>query len=343
MRVPLLDVLVVAMAALMLLTAWPVLFFHMEFVLLAVQAFFLRLRPFVVRALLGVTLTSAEVLFLVQAHRTQPEELIEIPLMATILVTVFAIARRRETAWKQLERHEHDERARLERDAELREEFVSMVVHELRNPLVGIRAAARSLAAGRLDASVAPALASEAESALDLLERLSDMTRVESGSLRDVFTRIDLGGVVRTALQTTDVGVHTVAVHDPGRVFVFGNERRLVQVVRNLVANAAKYSPEGTEIEIDVGYGTESECARVVVRDHGPGIPVGERERLFQKFARLSTAGGTRGSGLGLYIVQAIVEQHGGSIVADWPSGGGTAFAVTIPLATIDERLTRMA
>lgn len=336
------DALLVAVGALMLLPDLTVLLFHLVFVLLSLQAFYLRLRPFIIRAAIWVAIASVEVLLTVQAGETQPEELIiELPLLSTILAVVFLIARRRDAAMRALEQGKRDERERMLADTRAREEFVSMVVHELRNPLLGIRAAGRRLASGKADTSIATALASEADHSLDLLESLSDMARIDTGSIGDVLAPVDMFRVVERALATTDAGAHRVKVVGLPPLRVFGNERRLIQVVRNLVSNAAKYSPPDAPIEVTVGYDSgDREQARVTVRDRGAGIPPGERDKLFQRFARLSTAGAAPGSGLGLYISRGIVEAHGGTIAADWPSGGGTEFSFTIALA--DEEHLRL-
>ena len=120
---------------------------------------------------------------------------------------------------------------------------------------------------------------------------------------------------------------------------VLGDERRLGQVTRNLMSNAAKFSPADSEIQVSLGVSADRRSAIVQVHDAGPGIPPSERGRLFQKFARLSTAGGTRGSGLGLFISRGIVHDHGGELWADWPPGGGSVFSFRVPLMG-DERRT---
>lgn len=111
------------------------------------------------------------------------------------------------------------------------------------------------------------------------------------------------------------------------------DDRRIRQMLRNLLDNAAKYSPVETPIEVSVGTTADHRSALVQVRDCGPGVPSGERARLFEKFARLSTASGTRGSGLGLYLCRAIVRAHGGEIWGEWPASGGSVFSFTLPLA----------
>lgn len=229
------------------------------------------------------------------------------------------------------------ERARLARELVAREEYTSVVVHELRNPLLAIGATLRLLARDAVDESVGQRLraaAAESTRALDLLDGLNDVSSLESGRMRSVLRPTDLNVVVRGAVDAMETlgGQVSLRVSEQP-VTVLGDERRLGQIVRNLVGNAAKYSPPGAPVEVTVGLDQARVAAVVRVRDYGPGVPPGERDRLFQKFARLSTAGSTSGSGLGLYISRGIIRDHGGDIAVEWPSGGGTAFSVTLPLA----------
>lgn len=214
-------------------------------------------------------------------------------------------------------------------------EYLSLVIHELRNPLVGIDAAARVLArdlgthpaAGR-----ASRVADEARHLLELLESVTDAEAAASGRLRSVLRPVELAAVVRQAVDAAHLGSRPVSLRIPdGTVPVEADARRICQVIGNLLANAAQYSPEGTPIEVTLTLDARRRTATVEVRDHGAGIPAGERRRLFHKFTRLTTADGTRGSGLGLYISKAIVEDHGGELrhAARRP---GSVFSFTIPL-----------
>ncbi len=213
-----------------------------------------------------------------------------------------------------------------------------MLSHELRNPLVGIAAAAqvlaRELPADGDPSMRAASIAAEASYLMSLLDEVMDLSRIDAGTLRSVLVSCDLARVVRGALATLHTGDHPLAVHaDASGPTVMADDRRLRQVVANLVANAVAYSPAGTGIEVTVGLATDGRSAVVRVRDHGPGIPPAEQDRLFQRFSRLSTAEGTRGTGLGLYICRAIVADHGGEIWVDQPSDGGTAVSFSLPLA----------
>ena len=247
--------------------------------------------------------------------------------------------------------HLHDLRERVERQAaalgreretlqaELgaRREYTDVLAHELRNPLVAISATARTMQRGAADHALAQklqAIADEAGSALELLNSLRDVSAIESGHLRSALRPIDLCATVRDAVDALGELGRLVSRRMPDvPVVVLGDEARLQQVVRNLIANAVKYSPPDQPVEVSAGFSADRRSAIVQVRDYGPGIPPAERGRLFQKFARLSTAGSASGSGLGLYISRGIVADHGGELWPAWPAGGGSAFSFSIPLS----------
>jgi len=229
------------------------------------------------------------------------------------------------------------ERERLQRELTAREEYTSVVVHELRNPLIAIGATLRAVArVEREEASQAKMLAAahEATRALELLDGLNDVSSIESGRMRSVLRATDLNAIVRGAVDAVGEVSHQVSLRASDLpVVVLGDERRLGQVVRNPISHAAKYSPPGAPVEVTVDVGPDRRSAVVRVHDYGPGVPPPKRGRLFQKFARLTTAGGTSGSGLGLYISRGIMRDHNGDISAEWPAGGGSAFMLTLPLA----------
>lgn len=220
----------------------------------------------------------------------------------------------------------------LERELKTRAEYTSLVAHELRNPLVSISAAARTFGRHKDQTTLAEGIAAESGAALELLDSLSDVASIEAGRLRSALQRMDLAELVRSVVSAADHGDHELRLHNAQEgVVVLGDPHRLAQVLKNLLSNAVKYSPAGTPIDVTLGLSGDRALAVVTVRDQGPGVPPPERDRLFQKFARLSTAGGTRGSGLGLYICRQILRDHDGELHADWPSGGGSVFSFELP------------
>lgn len=212
-----------------------------------------------------------------------------------------------------------------------RDDHLSLVIHELRNPLVGIDAAARVLAgelAGHPGARRASAIASEARHLLAMLESVADAEAAAAGRLRTQARPTDLAALVRERVGSLHLEGRAVTVSGAeGPIIVNADAGRIRQVLTNLLMNAAQYSPGGTPIGVIVRSDTKRGTASVEIHDGGPGISPAERRKLFRKFTRLSTAEGTRGSGLGLYICKAIVEEHGGTI-----GHKGNAFTFALPL-----------
>ncbi len=216
-----------------------------------------------------------------------------------------------------------------------REDYLSLVIHELRNPLVGIDAAARVLSrelGPHPAAQRASAIASEARHLLVMLESVADAEAAAAGRLRSKLRPVDLASLVRETVAGMHIDGHPVTVGGAeAPLLVQADVGRVRQVLSNLLANAAQYSPAGTPIDVTVRADPRRGTAGVEVRDRGPGIPAAERRRLFRKFTRLTTADGTRGSGLGLYICRAIVEDHGGAIRYA-RADEGSVFTFDLPL-----------
>ena len=217
------------------------------------------------------------------------------------------------------------------RELEQRREYTDVLAHELRNPLVAIRAAART---SQHEPRQLELIAEEAARALALLDSLSDASSIEAGRMRSVLRPTDLVATVVAAVDGSHELAGRIRLQLPDApVVVRGDQDRLGQVVRNLLSNAAKYAPGASPVEVNVGVSADRRCGVVQVRDYGPGIAPAERPRLFERFARLSTAADTTGSGLGLYISRGIIRDHDGELEAEWPSGGGSLFAFEVPLA----------
>jgi signal transduction histidine kinase len=213
---------------------------------------------------------------------------------------------------------------RYREEEELQKTFISVVSHELKTPVSIIKGYAGTLR--RQDARWSPevldeslnVIEEEADNLNDLIDSLLEVSRLQAGTFRlemsdDVFLPNIAASVARKLGRQTDK--HHIAVFfDPEFPTIIGDERRLTQVLNNLVSNAIKYSPEGGEIlikgEVHPRYVTVS------VRDRGIGIPAHEQGRIFQKFARLDNALSrkTEGTGLGLFLSKAIVEAHNGRI-----------------------------
>ena len=112
---------------------------------------------------------------------------------------------------------------------------------------------------------------------------------------------------------------------------VVADRSRIQQALANVIVNAIRYAPMGTPILVAAH--RSGDAMRIEVRDHGPGIPAQDRQRIFDKFFRGQTADGTPGSGLGLAIAKSLVTLHGGTLVYEENPGGGAAFVTSLPLA----------
>jgi two-component system OmpR family sensor kinase len=144
---------------------------------------------------------------------------------------------------------------------------------------------------------------------------------------------VDLIEIAADAVEDACVTApdRAIELHAEGPAPLAGDSHQLRQVLANLLRNALVHTPSGTPIEVSVG--RAGKHASVVVRDHGPGLPNGDPNALFDRFWR-AEGGRTRGragAGLGLAIVAAIVDAHGGSVDAANADGGGAMFTVTLP------------
>jgi two-component system sensor histidine kinase KdpD len=230
------------------------------------------------------------------------------------------------------------ESARREMAAEqLRNSLLSSVSHDLRTPLAVITGATSTLlqAERAMDDATRQDLLStvleEAERLNRLIGNLLDMTRLESGTVKVHTEWLSLEELVGSALSHVDsrLGTREVRVDLPKDLpLVPGDAVLLEQVLINLLENAVKYSSGAIEIHAQ----SMPSQVLVEVNDRGAGIPVGEEERIFEKFHRSARAGAREGVGLGLTICRAIATAHGGKVWAANRAGGGASFRFTLPL-----------
>ena len=228
----------------------------------------------------------------------------------------------------------------LRRLSALRADLVSIVSHELRSPMAAVVGAARTLrerwsdlAVEQRDAFLA-LVAREGERLASLLTDVLDTSRVESGSLRYAFADVDMGAILREAVDAASAGQPEVRVvaRVPGALpAVSGDPGRLRQVVTNLIDNAVKYSPPGGAVEVSAG--SQDGAVTVRVADSGPGIDPADQEVIFEKFGRATSAPSKPGTGLGLFLARSIAEAHGGSVTVTSLPGRGATFTLALPAA----------
>ncbi|MDI6901804.1 MAG: ATP-binding protein [Anaerosomatales bacterium] len=217
----------------------------------------------------------------------------------------------------------------------LRREIVSVVSHDLRAPLTVMSGYLDILERDIPEDLRANAIA-KARSAADrmssLLDDLLDAARAEQGLAPTHLEPVSLGEMadeIAASLRVT--ADHDIIVIKRRDATVLGDGHRLRQALTNLVVNAIKYTPKGTEIEIAVD--TDDEQGVVSVEDQGDGIAPEDRERVFERYERLGDEKRGSGMGLGLYIVKAVVEGHHGSVSVEEGRSGGARFVVRLPLA----------
>ena len=230
------------------------------------------------------------------------------------------------------------ERRRLEA---MKEDFIRTVSHELRMPLKSIRASLDRIASGGATDEL-PGLVTTARASCERLVRLVndilDYQRLRAGQLLPGDAGpLDLCAQLREAVAANESLAQEARVSlrlaaPPGPVLVSAIADRVTQLVTNLVGNALKHSAPGDVVEISIE--RRNGCARVSVRDHGPGVPAGFEPQLFQQFSQAQASDGRRreGTGLGLAICKAIAEQMQGRVGFEPAEGGGAVFWFELPL-----------
>jgi signal transduction histidine kinase len=229
--------------------------------------------------------------------------------------------------------------ARLAELDRLKSEFVSMVSHELRTPLGLIKGYAGTLL--RPDVSLDAAtreeflrvIDEETDRLTELVTNLLDMSRIEAGTLRVDRQPVPLARVLAACADRLRAREPRRVLHVdvPERLpLVLADERRIAQVVDNLLTNAVRYSPE--EAPVALSARARDDRVEVAVRDEGLGIPADLRHQVFEKFFRVDASDTRRfaGTGLGLAICRGIVQAHGGAIWVDTEEGRGSTFAFTL-------------
>lgn len=233
--------------------------------------------------------------------------------------------------------HDISDRKRVE---QLKQDFVAMISHELRTPLTAMQAMLALLANGSygdINESGAKRIKSAKTGVtrlILLINDLLDMEKMEAGKLSMTYADVELAEVVERSVDTIEGfaeehDVHLKVSNKPATVL--GDSDRLIQVFVNLLSNAVKYSDEDGTVELNIEIDGD-EC-EVQIVDHGDGIPQGFEDKIFERYEQAPSAGGKRrkGTGLGLPICKAIVEQHGGTIGVRETPGGGSTFWFRIP------------
>jgi two-component system, OmpR family, sensor histidine kinase KdpD len=238
--------------------------------------------------------------------------------------------------------HENLRTQVLQQTDTLRAALLSSVSHDLRTPLAAIMTAATSLQheETRLDEEAQQSLAlvieHEAKRLNRLVENLLDMSRIEGGALRPEKIWYPLDALVRDVVGRMypllqDRPLHLSLPEDLPAVEL--NYMQIDQVMTNLLENAVRYTPAGSPLDIEIQI--RGVFIQISIADCGPGIPVAEKELIFDKFYRVQgkayDTDHARGSGLGLAVCRGLIEAHGGRIWVESREGGGAVFCFTLP------------
>lgn len=239
---------------------------------------------------------------------------------------------------------EQESRRMAEEAVRVREQFLSIASHELKTPLTTLKVTLQLLDRqfrqpdpdrNRIETHLGR-LWEQFDRLEILVEELLDASRIQQGRLDLRPESVDLVSLVEQVVDRFEYAPERKPEHQivlEAQVAIVGSwdPSRLDQVVTNLVSNALKYSPEGSEVRVALQQSDSH--AMLAVIDQGIGISPDDRQRLFQPFARSDVVrGNVSGTGLGLYIAARIVEQHGGTIRVQSEPGNGSTFTVHLPL-----------
>jgi signal transduction histidine kinase len=218
-------------------------------------------------------------------------------------------------------------------------DFLNIASHELRGPMTVIKGYLTMLEAGALGdvtpkvRSVLPLLISKADEVNWMIEQMIEASRLEEGRLALKKNRADIVELTEGAIDGVRVTFsgHELKVDMPVEsIEADVDPDRFQIVVRNLLSNAAKYSPSGSDISVHVR--RDDDKAFVSVRDHGAGISKEDQEHLFTRFGRIETSTHVQGTGLGLWLSREIARMHDGDLTVDSSVGAGSTFTFMVPL-----------
>lgn len=223
----------------------------------------------------------------------------------------------------------------------LKQEFVSMVSHDLRTPLTAVQNFLELLSSGVYQISEPaktklPALERSVDRLIKLVRDLLDLDRSELGKLQLRLTEVAIDDVIQRSVESVDTLANQrkikIDAPDDVNATLLADRDRLIQVLVNLLSNALKFSPENETITITADRSIDS--VKVQVIDRGRGVPPEFRETIFERFRQVTASDSHEkgGIGLGLPICRAIVQEHGGEIGVDSEEGKGSRFWFRLPL-----------
>ena len=238
----------------------------------------------------------------------------------------------------------------LKDSEQLKDEFIGMAAHELRNPLTALKGFVETLLIQSQLGRGMPLTGWQQETLgeieiatdrlVELTEALLDVTRIQAGRLILSFASYDLVSLVRKVVQRVQEAAphHGISLQTELESLVVSLDVfRIEQVLLNLLHNAVKYSPARGSITVTVEADQDQNQVVMQVQDHGIGIPAEQQPLLFQRFARAHNVQGITGAGLGLYLCRELVKRHGGRIWFESVEGQGSTFFVALPIASDED------
>jgi signal transduction histidine kinase len=234
---------------------------------------------------------------------------------------------------------------RLKELDHLKSDFVSHVSHELRTPLTAIKGAVdlvlREVAGPLTEKQIhyLSRVRSNTQHLAGLINDLLDLSKIESGRIEVKSSRVSLGGLVHEVVEALrPVAAEKVialeaTIREPS-ILVWVDRDKINQVLTNLIGNAIKFTPVQGRVTVSASRNGH-ESVQVSVSDNGPGVPPGEKEKIFAKFYQAAEVNGanSKGTGLGLAISKALVELHGGRIWVESEPGRGSTFSFTLSVS----------
>ena len=228
-----------------------------------------------------------------------------------------------------------DYNTRLKQLLEYKDEFLSLVSHEIKTPLACASAYAQILANEALsdeDAQITTQLKKHLNFLNELIEDLLDLNKMETGKLSFKMESVDLYDVIK---EVTDLqhltSTHKINITNLDHFIITGDKARLFQVINNIISNAIKYSPGADKVDVSIS--KKVNFIEIRVRDYGVGVPKDQVKKIFDKYHRVSeNDSNITGLGIGLYITKNIVKRHKGKIRVELPEDGkGSVFTVLLP------------
>lgn len=224
-----------------------------------------------------------------------------------------------------------------------KEDFMHMVVHELRAPLTAMKGAAELMEKSTTTLSLQEQqkmlriIKEQSKRMLEEVSSLLDLAKIENGKFTIEKAPTNLSDLIKERLtffepQLLEKNITLIKNIDSDTPTMNIDAFRIGQVINNLLSNSIKFTPKGGSITVDTVYDRNNNCVEIAVADTGIGIPLEKQVLLFNKFSQVNTPSSGNGSGLGLFISKGIVDAHGGKITLLSEEGRGTTISFTLPV-----------